>query len=76
MTTETQILAAFWSKGRKCFIPLTVGDASHRLGVETRPLGFRLSAMVDAGLLSVEITGGNTKVFEITPAGIAKIEVK
>ena len=76
MKTDTDILSTFWHKARECFVPLTVRDAGHRIGIEARPLGYRLSALVDAGLLSVKIEGGHDKVFEITPAGIAKIEAK
>lgn len=76
MKPDAVILAAFWHHSRKCFLPLTVRDASHRIGIEARSLGFRLSALVEAGLLSVRTEGGNTKIFEITPAGIAKIEGK
>jgi predicted transcriptional regulator len=76
MTTETQILAAFWHKGRKCAVPLIRAEIESKTGIPDEELQALLYRLARNGLVASSAKGKHANIYEITPAGLAEIEVK
>lgn len=70
--TPDLILKAFYSKGRKTFVPLTQNDLKHRAGLSTARSAYEIRPLVNQGLMTVTKTkreGVEMMICRLTEAG-------
>lgn len=67
----TDILNAFYHRGRKAFLPMTSADLGRKMGVSPEKAGRAVKAVMDTGhaIVTVGRCGNTPVIYELTQSG-------